>query len=214
MFDVRATLLLAGLLAYAGSQAQVITVEGGLDAFRQNVSDDDELVTMSPALSPAVALSAYLQVSDLRSYYGLYLSAHRGELDVDEFGEDTDVSLTTSAATQDAWAAMAGWRAFVFDLEGDCDCPTWGDENWLQKAFFVELAAGYGRQGLSFDEGDGPAVRRGGLAYLTRVGLAHRLTKSVDAMAAFGLHAHLGPDSGYGSHHAAARVNAGLSYRF
>lgn len=202
--------LLAAAFLFAGltGRAQVFAVEGGLDALRQNLP----LVDQQPDLGVAGAVSGYLQVSDLRSYYGLMLAAHSGATE-SEFGEPGTGPQSASGGTQWQASAMAGWRAFPFDLEGDCECPTWKEENWLRKAFFVEAALGFGRQGWNSND---PAVspqRRNGVAYLARVGLSHRLARSVDVFGAVGLHGLIGEDGAFGRHQAAARPTLGIAYR-
>lgn len=211
MLALRCLVISVSLYVASTAQAQVISLEGGVDAFRQNFETVDQGVSFASRVGPTAAVSVYLQVSDLRSYYGLYLTGHTGNSEPKFV--DSDV-IAPDNPSQSQWATMLGWRAFLFDLEGDCDCPSWKEENWLRKATFFELALGYGQQSWEVPDAvvDGGRTR-GGAAYLARVGLAHRLTQTVDAFAAIGFHGLVGEEVGYGNHHAAARATVGISYR-
>ena len=205
------TALLASLLLIAGAHAaaQALSVEGGVDALRQNFITDGGEVIGDAELGPSVAVSGYVQVPALRSYYGLLLAGHSGRaaLRPDEGSRPgEDVSQTTLTA-------MAGWRGFPFDLEGDCDCPTWREENWFRKAFFLEAGLGYGRQTFADESGTLSEASRSGAAYFARAGLAHRLGASLDLFAGLGYQGIVGRDVGYGVHHGAARPSIGFIWR-
>ena len=205
---MRYLLALTALSTWLSCGAQIFALEGGLDAWRQNLP----LVHQAPDLGVAGAVSGYLQVSDLRSYYGLMLTAHRGAT-ASEFGDSGGGTRSPSGGTQWQASSMAGWRAFPFDLEGDCECPTWKERDWLRKAFFTEVALGYGRQGWDPANPVLPPERRHGVAYLARVGLSHRLARSLDIFGAVGLHGLVGADGPFGRHQAAARPTLGVAYR-
>lgn len=189
--------------------AQALSLEGGVDAFRQNFTPTGTGRSAEAELGPSAAISAYLQVPALRSYYGLLLMVHTGGSRL--AGDESDPS--GEDGTQATLAAMAGWRAFPLDLEGDCDCPTWREENWLRKALFVELGLGYGRQTAAVAIPGLSSEARSGAAYLARVGLAHRLSGAFDVFGAIGAHGIIGGDVGYGVHHGAARGSLGVIYR-
>ena len=198
------------------SSAQVISVEGGVDAFRQNLYSGPTSAARveDPLPAASAGLAAYLQVSDLRSYYGAYLTAHRGATRLVNPAFDLGRAPDVENGRQSLYAAMFGWRAFILDLEGDCDCPTWGEENWLQRALFVEVAIGPGLQRWEALGSKRFEVDRWGGAYLARLGLSHRLAKSLDVYAALGAFGLIGPAEEFGSNNSLAlRASGGFAIR-
>ena len=203
-------LLLAALsLPIGRAVAQTLSLEGGVDAFRQNFTSERGEVLGQARVAPSVTLSGYLQVPALRSYYGLLATGHAGHAEPPPDAAEG----STSRATQTTVAGLLGWRGFVLDLQGDCDCPTWREEKWLRKALFVEAGLGYGRQTFDAEGGGLASTARSGVAYFTRVGLAHRVHSAVDLLAAVGYQGILGRDVGYGVHHGAARPTVGVVWR-
>ena len=152
--------------------------------------------------APAAAVSAYLRIPNLRAYYGLRLEGHYASWD--------DARREGSTYTA---AALIGYKAFLFDMEGDCDCPRWVKSNFFKKAFFVEFGAGYGRDGFSTDGEPAVDDARGGGAYLARLGLAVRLKKQLDVYVAGGGHGFIAADRGFGSHQLAVRPALGVTWR-
>ena len=46
-------------------------------------------------------------------------------------------------------------NVYIFDLAGDCDCPTWSKEgNFFQKGFFIQVSPGVSRMKNSFSSSD------------------------------------------------------------
>ena len=194
--------------ARGGGAAQEweVGLEGGLD-FRSGYEDDGETVGSVPASgteqstpAPSAAVAFHLRIPNLRAYYGLRLEGHLA---------DTEGPLG-DGATYTA-AALLDYKAFLFDMEGDCDCPRWDKTNFLKKAFFVEFGLGYARQSFSRD-GAGEQSR-GGVAYLARLGLSLRLRKQLDVFLAGGAHGLIGEEWATGRHDVGVRPALGLTWR-
>ena len=192
----------------AAPQEYEINVEGGADfrGFRK-LGELQQAIETPPAswnqssFSPSAAFSFYLRIPNLRAYYGPRLEGHF-----------TNWDSGAKEGTAYSAAALFGYRAFLFDMEGDCDCPRWDKTNFFKKAFFLEFAAGYGRQSISAD-GDEATYSRGGAAYLARLGFAVRLKKQIDVYLAGGGHGLIAADQGYGRHELAVRPSLGLTWR-
>ena len=157
-------------------------------------------------LSPAIGLSYMRRVTNLRAYYGLRLEGHSADWEGTE-----DFGAAVSGSTYSA-AALVTYKAFIFDMEGDCDCPRWEKSNFFKKAFFIDFGAGYGRQGWSRDGSDDRADR-GGIAYMARLGLAVRMKKQWDLFLAGGAHGLIGEELFLGRHDIAVRPALGFTWR-
>jgi len=192
----------------AAPQEWELNAEGGLD-FRGFSPVEGSLVSpenpvslwYQGTLNPVAAISYYRRITNLRAYYGLRGEGHYAAWD--------DQVSTGSAYTA---AALIAYKAFIFDMEGDCDCPRWDKSNFLQKAFFVEFGAGYGRQAINFDSGD-EGVARGGAAYLARFGFAVRLKKQIDVYLAGGGHGIIAKEWADTRHEIAIRPALGITWR-
>ncbi len=151
------------------AQAQQVNYEAGTD-WRNSYAE-------SPAF--AQAISGMLRISDMRAYYGLRLA----EASESRFrGRSVAGTSRLTAVT-----ALATYKSFPFDLEGDCNCPTWGKEGWLQKHLFVEIGAGGALvQRRETSAGDPPVTlsvtdeRKFGAGYLLRSGLSVKLVKQFE----------------------------------
>jgi len=54
------------------------------------------------------------------------------------------LSLGTGKYAMHSFLTQLNVNVYPFDLDGDCDCPTWGREGGIfEKGFFVQGAAGY-----------------------------------------------------------------------
>ncbi len=154
--------------------------------------------------SPFVALSATRRIPGLRAFYGVRADANYSQLTLD----NSDYEGENSTAT-----LMATYRAFGFDMQGDCDCPTWGDDSWLKKAFFFELGLGGGYQQLRSNQASIPDDSKFGGAYLLRLGVSHRLNKQVDVYLAAGAQGVITSRSAFRTFDVGARPALGLTYR-
>lgn len=161
------TLLTIGLAAFA--KAQQVNLDGG-----------PEFGQLFGGTGVSVGASALLQISDLRAYYGLRA----------EVGGERGQPRGYFARPEYASVILA-YKAFPFDLEGDCNCPTWGRESWFEKHFFVEAGLGYARVRTYVD---GKSSMRGGLAYLGRAGLSVRASGPLEVYLAGSLHGYVHRD--------------------
>ena len=151
-------------------------------------------------------ISAMRRIPGLRALYGLRIEGHAGKLIRSE--SPFEVSHKTASA-------LVNYRAFVFDMQGDCDCPTWGNDPWFKKAFFVEFGLGVGFREL-FDLNpniDISAQQMFGAAYMARLGLSHRFSKALDVYLAGGLHGLVSGDDAYRANDYALRPALGLTFR-
>ena len=189
-------------------------LEGGLDLRRGYDDGVDHVMPPPPyvisdgdrqAPAPYAAASAMRRISGLRAFYGLRIEGHRGVI-ARERTEDSEARHATISA-------MIAYRAFFADIDGDCDCPTWGNDPWLKKAVFFEVGLGAGWQRFSDIAPAALADGRYALAYLARIGLSHRLTRAVDVYAAAGLHGLLGESIGFRVNHLGLRPALGLTWR-
>ena len=208
------TLGWVGAQNYRAPVEYELHVEGGLDLRRGY--DDGAIYVMPPppyvvsdgerqAPAPYAAASVMQRIPGLRAFYGLRFEGHRGVI-THERTEGNEARHTTLAA-------MAAYRAFFADIDGDCDCPTWGNDPWLKKAVFFEVGLGAGWQRLSDVAPAALADSRYAVAYLARIGLSHRLTRAVDVYAAAGLHGLLGGSIGFRANHLGLRPALGLTWR-
>lgn len=162
-----------------------------------------------PSFSPSVGLSYMRRITNLRAYYGLRLEGHYSEWQ--GFTIDAFTSTPVDGDTYTA-AALLAYKAFLFDMEGDCNCPRWDKTNFFKKAFFVEFGGGYGRQSFGRDDLD-ERLDRGGFAYMARLGLAIRLKKQIDVYLAGGAHGLFAKELAIGSHSVAVRPALGVTWR-
>ena len=159
---------------------------------------------------PYLALAVSRRIAGLRAYWGLRLD---GTLPYQYERRDEALLSDENANALNA-AALLTYKAFLFDMEGDCDCPRWGRDSWFKRASFVEFGAGYGLQHYSsIGEGDPDLLH--GFAYLARFGWSHRFSRKLDAWLALGLHGFIGPElEESGRHEVSYRPAIGINYRF
>jgi len=156
--------------------------------------------------APSIGLSYMRRITNLRGYYGVRLEGHFSEWDVPMGIVPTERGDTYTAS------ALLAYKAFLFDMEGDCDCPRWDKSNFFKKAFFVEFGAGYGRQSFGREDMN-ERVDRGGVAYMARVGIAVRMKKQWDIYVAGGAHGLFAKELAIGSHDVAVRPALGVTWR-
>lgn len=193
-----------------------VNIEGSND-FRQGFEllDPSDQTGFFPndvqqtAFAPSVGLSYMRRITNLRAYYGLRLEGHYSEWQ----GMTTD-AFTSTPVDGDTYtaAALVAYKAFLFDMEGDCDCPRWDKTNFFKKAFFVEFGAGYGRQSFGREDMN-ERIDRAGVAYMARVGLAIRMKKQWDIYLAGGAHGLFAKEWSIGSHTVAVRPALGVTWR-
>jgi hypothetical protein len=190
-----------------------INVEGANDfrgAFDRTVMDLPSVVPVEGSeqstFAPSIGISYMRRITNLRAYYGLRIEGYYADWDgtVDAFENATGDTYTA--------AALINYKAFLFDMEGDCDCPRWDKTNFFKKAFFVEFGAGYGRQSFSRDDFD-ESIDRSGVAYMARVGIAVRLKKQWDVYLAGGAHGLIASELFLGRHEVAVRPALGVTWR-
>ena len=214
----RLACVLAALLALVGSTASAqlggerASIELGAEAgvlLRADRVIDGLAAEVLPAgelrVDPAVEVSlVYLRrISGLRALYGLRAEVASGE-----------AALGLARGHVRQAGLMLDYRAFMLDMDGDCDCPTWGRDNWFKRAFFVEVALGASIQSTVLDEGEiRHEATRIGPAYLARVGVSHRLTRAWDLYLAGGVEGLFARDIGYGVHEIGVRPTVGVSWR-
>lgn len=216
---------LACLLLAIGASAQdyrapvewELNVEGGVDfrgAYRRNAISvlpfppnviEDGFRQNTPAAF--LGVSAMRRIPNLRAFYGLRLDGMSGELSRERDGG------TVLAAEHMLASATLAYRAFPFDLQGDCDCPTWGNDPWLKKALFVELGLGVGVRHYGSERAGVDSQTDWGGAYTARLGVSHRLSKALDVYLAAGAHGIVARDDGFGLHDAGIRPALGLTWR-
>ena len=189
-----------------------INLEGGLDFRREylEVGQDYPAEVLVRGLrqnvpSAYAGLSAMRRIPGLRALYGLRVDGHLGTLALD--GAD-------AYAVEHATASgMVAYRFFPLDLQGDCDCPTWGDDPWLKKALFLEVGLGVGYQRYGSTVARAASRTRWGGAYLARAGLSHRLTRSLDLYAAAGVSGILADNNAFYLNDFGVRPVLGLTWR-
>jgi len=190
-----------------------VNIEGAND-FRSRF---DVIVTDLPSLNPvpgsqqkafapSVGLSYMRRITNLRGYYGLRLEGHFSEWEIPMGIVPTETGDTYTAS------ALLAYKAFLFDMEGDCDCPRWDKTNFFKKAFFVEFGGGYGRQSFGREDID-ERLDRAGVAYMARVGLAIRMKKQWDIYLAGGAHGLFAKELAIGKHSVAVRPALGMTWR-
>ena len=155
-------------------------------------------------LGPAAAISVMRRIDGLRALYGLRA----------EYGTHDLLGIGFLGTRHDA-ALLLNYRAFIFDMDGDCDCPTWGRDNWLKRAFFVELGLGGGFRRYTLSSPDDLYIEENefGLGYLARFGVSHRFRKTLDAFFAAGAHGAFARNSGLGVHQLQWRPALGITWR-
>jgi len=186
-------------------------LEGGLDVrpayeLAEPLTEPYVLVESASqrVLAPFVGLSAMRRITGLRALFGVRIDAHAAEL--------TAVENNYLGNAQSA-TAMLTYRAFFLDLQGDCDCPTWGNDPWLKKALFFEGGVGGSYRQLSSDQQGVEDRSSLGGAYLLRLGVSHRFTRAMDVYAAAGLHGMILENGAFGKHDYAFRPTLGITYR-
>ncbi len=186
-------------------------VEGGLDlrpAYRRDGSDAGPVPLRDGArqatFAPYVGLSAMRRIPGLRAFYGVRVDGHVAP---------TDNETPASAVDQWTATAMLNYRAFLFDMQGDCDCPTWGNDPWFKKAFFVELGLGGGYQHINTLVSNAQAFSTFGGAYMARLGVSHRFSKRLDVYLAGGLHGIVAEREHFRTNDISLRPTVGLTYR-
>lgn len=193
-------------------------LECGLD-LRRVYDDNEDNVAPSTSLlrdglrqnllSPFLAVSAMRRIAGLRALWGLRIEGHVGSIAMS--WDDTDYEVDHRTAN-----VMLAYRFFPLDLQGDCDCPTWGSDPWLKKALFLEAGFGLGYQvytSASPASEAAPDRSSWGLGYAARVGVSHRVSKAVDVFAALGIHGIAARENGTHGDAAALRPALGLTYR-
>lgn len=193
----------------------VIGLEGGLDlrgkAYRTEPTVTDPLpaeATRQTFPAPYTAASAALRIPNLRAYYGLRLEGHLAD-----WTAAAPVPGVGAAGESYTAAALLTYRAFLFDMDGDCDCPTWGKDRVLQRAFFVDVGLGYARQAYRSAGEPGVEAVRQGAGYAARMGLELRAGNRLGVFLAAGAHGVLGTRLASGRHSVALRPALGLTYR-
>lgn len=156
--------------------------------------------------APSAGLSYMRRITNLRGYYGIRLEGHFAEW------EGTEAFAPTTTGNTYTASALLAYKAFIFDMEGDCDCPRWDKSNFFKKAFFIEFGAGYGRQSFSREDSE-ESLDRGGVAYMARIGMAIRMKKQWDLYLAGGAHGLFASELSIGKHDVAIRPALGFTWR-
>lgn len=101
----------------------------------QNLGEAPAFGTSEAKPGYGLNLAYMRRIPDVRTYWGPKLEAnyHQWNSSI----EKGDVI---------SGALSLNMRSFIFDLEGDCDCPTWKKEPFLKKAFFAEIGLGFASQ--------------------------------------------------------------------
>ena len=190
-----------------------VNIEGANDfrgAFERVVNDLPSLYPVENSeqttFAPSIGLSYMRRITNLRGYYGIRVEGHYSAW------EGTEAFAPTTTGDTYTASALLAYKAFLFDMEGDCDCPRWDKSNFFKKAFFVEFGAGYGRQSFGRDDMD-ERVDRAGVAYMARVGLAIRMKKQWDIFLAGGAHGLFAKELFIGTHSVAIRPALGFTWR-
>lgn len=187
------------------------SVEGGLDfkpQYKELGEDFGRYVIAQNARqrrpSPFVAVSAMRRIPGLRAFYGLRADANYSHL----YLKNAEFAGKNSTAT-----LMLTYRAFVFDMQGDCDCPTWGDDSWFKKAFFLEAGLGGGYQQMQSNQVGIEDDSKLGGAYMLRLGVSHRLSKQVDVYLAAGAQGVVVGRGAFRTFDVGGRPALGVTYR-
>ncbi len=192
----------------AAPQEWELNLETGTELRNNYYTINSELADGAPEddtaqdlYAPTGAVSVLLRIPNLRAYYGLRLDGVYAT-----YGEAESAGRTYTGK------ALVAYKAFLFDMEGDCDCPNWKKSNFFKKAFFVEFGLGYGRQGYQPEDADSWTTRNGA-GYMARLGLALRLKKQLDVYVAAGPEGVIGQQLSTGRHSIALRPALGLTWR-
>ena len=163
--------------------------------------------------APYVGLSAMRRIPGLRAFYGLRVDGHRGVLyrssPIDDLPQPGVMIERPNITT----TAMLNYRAFIFDMQGDCDCPTWGDDSWFKKAFFAELGVGGGYHHVPAQLSNEENLNAFGFAYMVRLGVSHRFTKQLEMYLAAGGHGLIAERGPFRKNDVSLRPTLGFTYR-
>ncbi|MFK8054995.1 MAG: hypothetical protein AB8F78_02645 [Saprospiraceae bacterium] len=190
-----------------------VSIEGGNDfrsAFARVATDRPTIILVEnseqASFSPSFGVSYMRRITNLRAYYGVRIEGHVTTWEGSESIVETIEGDTYTAS------ALIAYKAFLFDMEGDCNCPRWDKTNFFKKAFFVEFGAGGGRQSFGRKEMEGRILRTG-FAYMARAGFAIRLKKQIDVTLAGGAHGLFASNMLFGKHDVAVRPALGVTWR-
>lgn len=87
--------------------------------------------------------------------------------------KSSDMDFQTHAFAKNSYYLNFNTQIYTLDIEGDCNCPTWGkDGNFIQKGFFVGLNPSIGYHQLDITDHDSASGNQSSNKISVRLGVS------------------------------------------